>query len=123
MVDESPKHWSPEEFRKQGYRVIDWVADYMEKVSALPVRSEVEPGSVFEKLPEEAPHEGEPFEAMLRDVDEIVMPGITHWNSPNFFAYFPANTSGPSIPGDQPLTLNWAYALSSWASSKIDENQ
>jgi aromatic-L-amino-acid decarboxylase len=91
---------TPEEFRKNGYKVIDWVADYIENVDKYPVLAQVQPGEVRSKLPAEAPEEGEPFEAILRDVDEIIMPGITHWQSPNFYAYFPGNTSPPSILGE-----------------------
>jgi aromatic-L-amino-acid decarboxylase len=91
---------TPEEFRKNGYKVIDWVADYMENVEKYPVLAQVAPGEVRSKLPKAAPEEGEPFEAILRDVHEIIMPGITHWQSPNFYAYFPGNTSPPSILGE-----------------------
>ena len=72
----------------------------MEEVERYPVLSQAEPGSVRAKLPEAAPERGEPFADVLRDVDEIIVPGITHWQSPNFYAYFPANASGPSILGD-----------------------
>src|SRR5215211_1858067 len=91
---------TPEEFRREGYRVVDWVARYMEEVERYPVLSQVEPGAIRALLPGHPPVEGEPFEALLRDVDEILMPGITHWQSPRFFGYFPANNSGPSILGD-----------------------
>ncbi len=91
---------TPDEFRRWGYATVDWVADYMEKVEELPVLSSVEPGSIRSRLPEKPPVEGERFSLMLRDMDEIILPGITHWQSPNFFAYFPGNTSGPSILGE-----------------------
>ena len=91
---------TPEEFRKNGYKVIDWIADYLENVEKYPVMSQVQPGDIRRKLPPAAPESGEPFDAMLRDVDEIIMPGITHWQSPNFFAYFPSNRDGPSILGE-----------------------
>lgn len=91
---------NPEEFRRHGYQVIDWIAEYMENVEKYPVLSQVKPGEVRAKLPAAAPEEGEPFERILKDVDEIIMPGVTHWQSPNFFAYFPGNTSGPSILGE-----------------------
>jgi len=93
-------HMTPEEFRRRGREVIDWIADYWERVEKLPVLSHVEPGAIRAKLPEAPPEEGEPFEAVLRDLDEIILPGITHWQSPNFFAYFPANASGPAVLGD-----------------------
>jgi len=91
---------TPDEFRRHGREVIDWIADYMEQVEQLPVLSQVQPGEIRSRLPNRPPQQGEPFEAILRDLNEIIMPGITHWQSPNFFAYFPSNNSGPSILGD-----------------------
>ena len=91
---------TPDEFRRHGREVIDWIADYMERVEQLPVLSQVKPGEIRSRLPDRPPQEGEPFDAILRDLDEIILPGITHWQSPNFFAYFPSNNSGPSILGD-----------------------
>lgn len=91
---------TPDEFRRHGREVIDWIADYMEQVEQLPVLSQVKPGEIRSRLPDRPPQQGEPFAAILRDVNEIIMPGITHWQSPNFFAYFPCNNSGPSILGD-----------------------
>jgi aromatic-L-amino-acid decarboxylase len=88
---------NPEEFRAAGYRMVDWLAEYMSNVDKYPVLSEAKPGWVRSQLPDEAPEQGEPLDAIVRDLDSIVMPGITHWQSPNFFGYFPANTSGPSI--------------------------
>lgn len=89
-----------EEFRRRGHELIDWIAAYLEGIEHYPVLSQVSPGDVRAKLPLSAPVEGEPFDAILRDVNEIIMPGITHWQSPNFFAFFPANNSYPSILGD-----------------------
>jgi aromatic-L-amino-acid decarboxylase len=91
---------SPEEFRRHGYQVIDWIARYMAEVENYPVLSQVRPGEVAGRLPDRPPAEGEPFDALLRDVEQIVLPGLTHWQSPNFFAFFPANVSGPSILGE-----------------------
>jgi aromatic-L-amino-acid decarboxylase len=93
-------HMTPDEFRRHGHQVIDWIADYYERVESLPVLSQVRPGEIRATLPAEPPQDGEPFEEMLRDVDRLLMPGITHWQSPNFYAFFPANASGPSILGD-----------------------
>ena len=93
-------HMSPDEFRRYGHDVVEWVANYMETVSERPVVSTVEPGSIRMKLPAAAPEHPEPFEEILRDLDDIVMPGITHWQSPGWFGYFPANTSPPSILGE-----------------------
>ena len=83
----------PEEFRRHGREVNDWIADYMEQVEPYPVHSRVEPGEVREGLPEQPPEEGEPFEEILADVDRLILPGITHWQSPDFFGFFPANVS------------------------------
>ncbi|RLE12835.1 MAG: aspartate aminotransferase family protein, partial [Actinobacteria bacterium] len=88
---------TPEEFRENGYAVIDWIAEYMERVDDLPVIPDVSPGDIAARLPDRAPETSDGFASMLADLDEIVMPGITHWQSPNWFAYFPANVSGPSI--------------------------
>jgi aromatic-L-amino-acid decarboxylase len=90
-------HMTPEEFRRHGHALVDWVADYMARVPELPVQSQVEPGDVRALLPTAAPEEPEPFEDLVRDLDAVVLPGITHWQSPGWFAYFPANTSPPSV--------------------------
>ena len=91
---------SAEEFRRQGRAVVDWVAEYLERVESFPVMSRVSPGDVRSALPPAAPEVGEPFERMLADVDDVILPGITHWQHPSFFAFFPANASGPSILGE-----------------------
>jgi len=94
-------HMNPEAFRRAAHELVDWIIDYHERrVSDLPVLSQVEPGEIRGRLPIEPPARGEPFDSMLRDVDEILVPGITHWQSPDFFAFFPANTSYPSILGE-----------------------
>jgi aromatic-L-amino-acid decarboxylase len=91
---------TPEEFRRHGHALVEWVADYMERVGDLPVQSRLAPGEVRARLPPAAPEEPEPFEALVRDLDEIVVPGLTHWQSPGWFAYFPGNTSPPSVLGE-----------------------
>lgn len=88
---------TPDEFRRHGREVVDWVADYMERVTDLPIRSDVAPGEIAARLPLAAPDEPETFDALLGDLDDVVLPGITHWQSPGWFAYFPANVSAPSI--------------------------
>src|SRR3954469_23068253 len=93
-------HMSPDEFRRHGYEVIDWIADYYSRIESFPVLSQVKPGAVRESLPASAPAKGEPFPALLRDVEKLILPGVTHWQSPNFFAFFPGNASGPGILGD-----------------------
>jgi len=89
-----------QEFRQWGHKIIDWIADYQEKVEQYPVLSQVKPGEIRSHLPPAAPVKGESFDQILRDVDDIIMPGITHWQSPNFFSFFPSNNSGPSILGE-----------------------
>ena len=96
-LPQPPEHLSSEEFRKHGHALIDWIADYWERIEDLPVESSVSPGSVRELLPPEAPQKGEPFADLIRDLDEIVMPGITHWQHPSWFSFFPANASPPSV--------------------------
>lgn len=91
---------SAEQFREEGKKVIDWIADYYENIEKYPVLSKVKPGEIKASLPENPPQTGESMEKMMQDVDEIIMPGITHWQSPNFYAFFPSNTSFPSILGD-----------------------
>jgi aromatic-L-amino-acid decarboxylase len=99
-MTDAPRHMTPEEFRRHGREVVDWIAAYLERVETLPVMAQVQPGDIRARLPASPPEEGEPFEAILADVDRILLPGITHWQSPNFYGYFPANASGPAILGD-----------------------
>jgi len=92
-----PAHMTPDEFRENGYAVVDWIARYLEHVEEYPVLSRVDPGDIAALMPEHAPETPEAFGALLSDLDRVVMPGISHWQSPSWFAYFPANTSPPSI--------------------------
>lgn len=91
---------TPDEFRRHGKAMVDWIADYYERIETYPVLSQAKPGQIRASLPKSAPSQGEPFEAIFRDVEKLILPGITHWQSPNFFAYFPSNTSFPSILGE-----------------------
>src|ERR1017187_7821295 len=100
MPDPKSFHMSPEEFRRHGYAVVDWIADYHRRVESFPVLSRAQPGPIRASLPQHAPSTGEPFEAILGDLEKLILPGITHWQSPNFFAFFPCNASGPGILGD-----------------------
>ncbi len=93
-------HMTPDDFRQHGKALIDWIADYYEQIETYPVLSQAAPGSVRAALPDAPPQAGEPFAAMLADVERAILPGITHWQSPNFFAYFPANASFPAILGE-----------------------
>ena len=89
-----------DEFRKQGYAMIDWIADYWGRVETMPVLSQVKPNDLFNALPATVPEQSEDISAVMQDVEKLILPGITHWQSPNFFAYFPTGASGPSILGD-----------------------
>jgi aromatic-L-amino-acid decarboxylase len=100
MKEPKSFHMSPEEFRERGHQVVDWIANYQKSLESLPVLSQVRPGDIRRSLPAQPPLEGESFDKIFSDVDRLILPGITHWQSPNFFAYFPANTSGPSILGE-----------------------
>ena len=100
MSNEKSFHMSPEEFRRNGHAVVDWIADYYSRIESFPVLSQAKPGEIRSSLPAHAPAKGESFDAMLADVERLILPGITHWQSPNFFAYFPCNASGPAILGD-----------------------
>ncbi|HKD11871.1 MAG TPA: pyridoxal-dependent decarboxylase, partial [Thermoanaerobaculia bacterium] len=91
---------TPEEFRRHGRAVIDWIADYHERIETFPVLARSEPGQIRSSLPAQAPDRGEPFEEILADVNRLIVPGITHWQSPSFFAYFPSNSSGPAVLGE-----------------------
>lgn len=91
---------SPAQFREEGKKVIDWIADYYENIENYPVLSQVKPGEIKASIPENPPQKGESLDDMMHDINEKIMPGITHWQSPNFHAYFPANTSFPAILGD-----------------------
>jgi aromatic-L-amino-acid decarboxylase len=84
-------------FREDGYAAVDWVADYLERVGELPVLAQVAPGDIRRALPPAPPEQGEPFADVLRDLDEILLPGITHWQHPRFFAYFAVSASEPGI--------------------------
>ncbi|MFF5178488.1 pyridoxal-dependent decarboxylase [Micromonospora sp. NPDC000316] len=96
----SVPHMDPDEFRRAGHAVVDWIADYWATLEQLPVAPTDPPGAVASALPAAPPTVGEPIEAVLPDLDRIVVPGLTHWQHPGFFGYFPANTSGPSVLGD-----------------------
>ena len=84
-------------FRVDGALALDWIASYLERVGELPVLSQVEPGQVRAALPQSPPEESEPFEAVLRDLDDVLLPGLTHWQSPRFFAYFATTGSEPGV--------------------------
>ncbi len=100
MSPEPSFHMTAEQFRQHGKEVVDWIADYYERIETLPVLSQVRPGEIRQALPSHPPLHGEAFDLLLKDMDKVILPGVTHWQSPNFFAFFPANASGPAILGD-----------------------
>jgi len=91
---------TPEDLRRHGRRSVDWVADYLTNIESFPVLATSTPGAIAAMLPPSAPEEPEPFDVLLEDLARIVLPGTTHWQSPGFFAYFPANSSPPAILAD-----------------------
>ncbi len=117
MNKDSKLHMTTDEFRKQGHEIINWIADYYEKIEEYPVFPKVQPGDIRSSLPKQAPEEGKSYDKIMNDMD-LIMPGITHWQSPNFHAYFPCATSGPAILGDLISTglgvngMNWATSPS-----------
>jgi aromatic-L-amino-acid decarboxylase len=100
MSDKKSYHMSPEDFRRHGRAIVDWIADYQERIEDFPVMSQVQPGDIRASLPSDPPAHGEAFEDILEDVEELILPGVTHWQSPSFFAFFPCNGSGPAILGE-----------------------
>jgi aromatic-L-amino-acid decarboxylase len=100
MPQEKTFHMTPDEFRRHGHAVVDWIADYYARIESYPVLSRAKPGQIRDSLPAKPPAKGETFDAILGDIEKLIVPGITHWQSPNFFAFFCSNTSGPSILGD-----------------------
>src|SRR3954464_10230155 len=84
---------SAEGFRRHGHELIDWIADYFEHIEELPVLSQIEPGDLKANLPASPPAHGEPMPDILADVDRLIVPALTHWSHPSFFAYFATSTS------------------------------
>lgn len=91
---------STEIFRKEAHKLVDWIAEYYNNIEKFRVKANCEPGSVFSQIPDAPPVEGENMNKVMDDLNSVIMPAMTHWQSPNFFAYFPANTSFPSILAD-----------------------
>ena len=107
---------TPEEFRRRGHQIVDFIADYRTQVAQLPVMSRAEPGEVAARLPVSPPQEAESFDGVLRDVEEILVPGLSHWQHPRFFGYFPSNGELSSVLGDYLSTGLGVLGLS-WQSS------
>src|SRR5881394_219986 len=104
---------TPEEFRAAGHRLIDWIADYRSRVEQYPVMARTEPGAIKALLPAAPPDAPDSIDAIIADLDRVVVPGLTHWQHPRFFGYFPSNASLASVLGDIVSTglgvigLNW----------------
>jgi aromatic-L-amino-acid/L-tryptophan decarboxylase len=103
-------------FRRHGHELVDWIADYLTQVGDLPITPDVRPGDIRRRLPTSPPEQGEPFGAMFQDFRELILPGMTHWNHPGWFAYFPGNNSPPSILAEL-LTAGLGAQCMSWATS------
>ena len=99
MNKTSKLHMTTDEFRKEGYKVIDWIADYYENIESYPVLSKVKPGEIRNSLPKDPPLKGRNYSEIIDDMD-LMMPGMTHWQSPNFHAFFTCASSGPAILAD-----------------------
>jgi aromatic-L-amino-acid decarboxylase len=113
-----------EEFRLAAYEVVDWIAEYLDQVGEYPVLARVEPGEIRRQLPDELPDQGESVTDLLRDFRDIVVPGVTHWNHPAFFAYFSITGSGPGILGEMlaaALNVNAMVWRSSPAGTELEE--
>lgn len=105
-----------ETFRRFGHEFVDWVADYLESVEKFPVRARVKPGEILDQLPEKAPKRAEAMEQIFRDFQEIILPGMTHWQHPSWFGYFPANNSPPSVLAEL-LTAGMGAQCMIWETS------
>jgi aromatic-L-amino-acid decarboxylase len=105
-----------DEFRKHAHELVDWMANYLENVEKYPVKSQVKPGEIFRQIPDHPTSNPESFNGLMKDLEEIIMPGITHWQSPNFFAYFPANSSLPSILAEMIIATIGAQCMN-WETS------
>jgi aromatic-L-amino-acid/L-tryptophan decarboxylase len=107
---------NPEDFRRHGHQLVDWMADYMRDVGELPVTPDVAPGDTLRRLPASPPAAGEPFEQLFHDFTTTILPAMTHWNHPGWFAYFPGNNSPPSVLAEM-LTATLGAQCMSWATS------
>lgn len=105
-----------DEFRRNANKIIDYICNYYNKIEEYPVKSQIKPGDIYKQIPEELPLESIDFDKILDDFDHIIMPGITHWQSPNFYAYFNSNTSFPSLLGEM-LVSALSVNVFSWETS------
>lgn len=109
-----------EEFRKYGHELVDWMADYLANIEQYPVKPPVKPGDIKAQLPESAPEQGEAFQEIFQDFKDIIVPGMTHWQHPKYFAYFPATNSEPSILAEM-LTATLGAQCMIWLTSPAAE--
>jgi len=105
-----------DEFKIQAHKFVDWIADYYSNIEKYSVKPNIEPYQVYKKLPVKPPDNGEPVETIFEEFKEIILPGMTHWQSPNFFAYFPANSSLPSLLAEM-LTAALGAQCMKWETS------
>ena len=103
-------------FRAEAHRVVDWIADYLETIESRPILPAVSPGDVLSQLPADAPEQGEPFERIFADFERVILPGLVHWQHPNWFAYFASNNSPPSLLGEM-LSSGLGVHAMSWVTS------
>src|SRR6201991_2418821 len=112
------------EFRRFGHELIDWIADYFDNIDDLPVLAAIEPGDLKAQLPSTPPEQGEPMEQIVADLDRLIVPALTHWSHPSFYAYFATSTSGPGILGEL-LTAAFDNKAMLWrtspASTELEE--
>ena len=113
-----------EDFRKNAHELVDWMADYFENVEDYPVLPDVKPGDILKQIPKHAPDKAESFDTIFKDFKEVIMPGITHWESPNFMAYFPANKSKASVLAEMLMSTLGSQCmiwLTSPAAAELEE--
>ncbi len=113
-----------QDFRRAGRDVVDWIADFLENTRKYPVLPQIRPGDLVDALPPAAPEQGEPFEAILRDFDEKIMPAVTHWNHPRFFAYFGSSSTTPAVLAEAlaaVLNTNGIHWMTSPAVSELEQ--
>jgi aromatic-L-amino-acid decarboxylase len=113
-----------EDFRRAGHEAVDWIAEYFSKVGELPVQAQTRPGQLFDNLPESAPDQSESFAAIMADFDKLVMPAVTQWNHPRFFAYFACTGSSPAVLGEMlaaALNTNGLHWKTSPAVAELEE--
>ncbi|MEW6196837.1 MAG: pyridoxal-dependent decarboxylase [Bacteroidota bacterium] len=120
IIGDMPK----EEFKKYGHELIDWIADYLDNIETYPVLPDMKPGDIKSKLPQTAPQQNEDLKNIFSDVDKIILPGVTHWQHPNFMAYFNSTASGPGILGEilsAAFNTNGMVWKSNPASAELEE--